>query len=416
MIDRSTRLCLDLFGVGHHKTEFVIFDYCQNFEFFGVNPDGVKTKAIKSLTQQIFEAKLELAMLVREDADSSVEERALAEGYIADLHQTIATLDRTRFVVKAKLRYVVEYSEKGRWQNLSKGDTLDINTHLSSLAFPAKEDDELAKRFDILILNYQLALMTAAYSTDRFITQISGTAKALLKKQNIPAVAKQVHLLNELQVEQFWKTININRLENVRVSLRDLIKYLDKETQPIVETNFVDEIDFIGVKQHDLIPAYGRLQSYKDRVESYVRDHSNHLVIQKLKTNKPITETEVNVLESILFDGAVVGTKQEYIETYGDKPLGVFIRSIVGLDVNAAQEVFAEFIQVGNLEANQMTFINNIISYLTQNGMIDNAMLFEPPFTNIHQDGLIGVFDDANAKKVIQMLNAVNDNALVKVG
>jgi type I restriction enzyme, R subunit len=416
MIGRGTRLCLDLFGVGHHKTEFVIFDYCQNFEFFGVNPDGVKTKAIKSLTQQIFEAKLELAMLVREDADSSVEERALAEGYIADLHQTIATLDRTRFVVKAKLRYVVEYSEKGRWQNLSKGDTLDINTHLSSLAFPAKEDDELAKRFDILILNYQLALMTAAYSTDRFITQISGTAKALLKKQNIPAVAKQVHLLNELQVEQFWKTININRLENVRVSLRDLIKYLDKETQPIVETNFVDEIDFIGVKQHDLIPAYGRLQSYKDRVESYVRDHSNHLVIQKLKTNKPITETEVNVLESILFDGAVVGTKQEYIETYGDKPLGVFIRSIVGLDVNAAQEVFAEFIQVGNLEANQMTFINNIISYLTQNGMIDNAMLFEPPFTNIHQDGLIGVFDDANAKKVIQMLNAVNDNALVKVG
>lgn len=416
MIGRGTRLCLDLFSVGHHKTEFVIFDYCQNFEFFGVNPDGVKTKAIKSLTQQIFEAKLELAILVRERAESSDDERVLAEAYISDLQQTIATLDKARFVVKAKLRYVVEYSEKLRWQNLSKGDTLDINTHLSSLALPAKEDDELAKRFDILILNYQLALMTAAYSTDRFITQISGTAKALLKKQNIPAVAKQVHLLNELQVEQFWKTININRLENVRVSLRDLIKYLDKETQPIVKTNFEDEIDFVGVKQHDLIPAYGRLQSYKDRVESYVRDHSNHLVIQKLKTNKPITETEVNTLETILFDGTTVGTKEEYIETYGDKPLGVFIRSIVGLDVNSAQEVFADFILAGNLKADQMTFINNIVSYLTKNGMIDKGMLFEPPFTNIHQDGLIGVFDDDSAMKVIQLVSAVNDNALVKVG
>src|SRR5690606_37121149 len=133
--------------------------------------------------------------------------------------------------------------------------------------------------------------------------------------------------------------------------------------------------------------AYGRLQSYKDRVESYVRDHSNHLVIQKLKTNKPITETEVNALETILFDGTTVGTKQEYIETYGDKPLGVFIRSIVGLEVSAAQDVFAEFIQAGNLKADQMTFINNIISYLTKNGMIDKGMLFEPPFTNIHQDG-----------------------------
>ncbi len=416
MIGRGTRLCPDLFGVGKHKTEFVIFDYCQNFEFFGVNPDGVKTKAIKSLTQQIFEAKLELAMLVREAADSSEEERALAENYIAELHQIIATLDRTRFVVKAKLRHVVEYSEKLRWLNLSKGDSLDINTQLSALALAAKEDDELAKRFDLLILNYQLALMTAAYSTDRFINQISGTAKALLKKQNIPAVAKEVHLLNELQVEQFWKTININRLENVRVALRDLIKYLDKDKQIIVETNFEDELDFTGVKQHDLIPAYGRLQSYKDRVESYVRDHSNHLVIQKLKTNKPITETEVNALESILFDGASIGTKQDYIENYGDKPLGVFIRSIVGLEVNAAQEVFAEFIQTGNLKADQMTFINNIINYLTRNGMIDQGMLFEPPFTNIHQDGLIGVFDDTAARKVIQLVNEINQNALVMVG
>lgn len=416
MIGRGTRLCPDLFGVGYDKTEFVIFDYCQNFEFFGVNPDGVKTKAIKSLTQQIFEAKLELGILIREKAESNQDERDLAEGYIADLHQTISTLDRNRFVVKAKLRYVVEYCEKSRWQNLSKGDLLDINTHLSALGLPAKEDDELAKRFDLLILDYQLALMTAAYSTERFIKKISGIAQALLKKQNIPDVAKQVHLLNELQLEQFWKTININRLENVRVALRDLIKYLDKETQPIVETNFEDEIDFVGVKQHDLIPAYGRLQSYKDRVESYVRDHSNHLVIQKLKTNKPITETEVNALESILFDGAIVGTKQEYVDTFGDKPLGVFIRSIVGLDVNAAQEVFAEFIQVGNLKADQMTFINNIIRYLTQNGVIDKEMLFEPPFTNIHQDGLIGVFNETDARKVIQLVGAVNDNALVRVG
>jgi type I restriction enzyme, R subunit len=416
MIGRGTRLCPDLFGLGHDKTEFVIFDYCQNFEFFGVNPDGVKTKAVKSLTQQIFEARLELALLIRDEAESSDDERALAEAYIMDLHQTIATLDSARFVVKAKLRYVVEYSDKARWQNISKGDMLDINTHLSALALPTKEDDELAKRFDILILNYQLALMTTAYSTERYITQISGTAKALLKKQNIPAVAKQVHVLNELQIEQFWKTININRLESVRVALRDLIKYLDKETQQIVETNFVDELDFSGVKQHDLIPAYGRLQSYKDRVESYVRTHSHHLVIQKLKTNKPITETEVNALESILFDGATVGTKQDYIETYGDKPLGVFIRNIVGLDVSAAQEAFAEFIQVGNLKADQMTFINNIISYLTKNGMIDNAMLFEPPFTNLHQDGLLGVFDEISAKKVIQLVSAVNENALIKVG
>ena len=130
-------------------------------------------------------------------------------------------------------------------------------------------------------------------------------------------------------------------------------------------------------------------------------------------SNKPITETDLQTLEGILFNGKTVGTKQEYIENYGEKPLGEFIRSIVGLDVAAAQAAFAEFIQAGNLRADQMTFINNIISYLTVNGTIDKRMLFQSPFTDVHDQGLLGVFDDAMATKVIQILDKVNSNAVV---
>jgi type I restriction enzyme R subunit len=168
----------------------------------------------------------------------------------------------------------------------------------------------------------------------------------------------------------------------------------------------------LGVSETDLIPSYSNLQSYKDRVESYVRQHNDHLVIRKLKTNKPITEHEINELERILFDGKTVGTKEDYINNYGDKPLGEFIREIVGLDTSAAQDAFAEFIQAGNLRADQMTFMNTIISYLTRNGMIEKKMLFEPPFTNVHDQGLLGIFDDAEATKVIKLIDRVNDNAL----
>ena len=412
MIGRGTRLCPDLFGEGLDKKHFAIFDYCENFEFFGVNPDGIEGHAIKSLTQQVFEAKLEVALLIREQADSADEQRELAEAYITELNQLVAGLDRDRFVVKAEMRTVVEFSNKDRWVNLFKGDMLEINSHLSSLILPDKNDDELARRFDVLILNYQLALLTAAYSTDRYINQISATAKALLKKKNIPAVALQVLLLNELQTEPFWQSININRLDKVRVSMRDLIKYLDKDKQENVTSNFVDDLDYEGVKNHDLIPGYSNLQSYKDRVESYIRKHKDHLVIYKLKTNKPVTETEINALEDILFDGVTIGSKQDYIDTYGDKPLGEFIRAIVGLDSQAAQAAFAEFIQTGSLRADQMTFINTIISYLTTNGTIDKQMLFEAPFTNIHDQGLFGVFDDASVVQVIMLIDQVNRNAL----
>lgn len=415
MIGRGTRLCPDLFGEGKDKEHFIIFDYCENFEFFDINPDGIEGKLVRSLTLQTFEAKLEVALLIRANADSDDEKRLLAGVYIDELHNSVAQLDRERFVVKAKLRAVVEYSNKSRWENLSQSDMLDINTHLSSLILPAKEDDELARRFDVLILNYQLGLLTGAYSTDRYLNKINSIAKDLLKKQNIPAVALQVPMLNNLQTEIFWQAINVNRLDEVRLALRDLMKYLDKESQINVITTFEDELDESGIKDRDLIPDYGKLQSYKDRVESYVRKHSDHLVINKLKTNKPITETELNELEHILFDGSIVGSKQDYVDTYGNKPLGEFVRGIVGLDIAAAQEAFAEFIQSGSLRANQMTFINTIINYLTKNGMIDKGMLFESPFTNIHDQGLLGVFDDADATKVIKLVDRVNENALVHV-
>ncbi len=158
------------------------------------------------------------------------------------------------------------------------------------------------------------------------------------------------------------------------------------------------------------------LQSYKDRVESYIRKNRHHTVIQKLNTNLPITETEIGTLEAILFDNDQIGSKQDYLHTYGDRPLGEFIRSIVGLDIKAANEVFSEFLQAGHLKADQMTFVNNIITHLTKNGTIDKGMLFQPPFTDINDQGLLGVFDDAQATKIIRIVDRVNDNAQVAVG
>jgi len=112
-----------------------------------------------------------------------------------------------------------------------------------------------------------------------------------------------------------------------------------------------------------------------------------------------------------LFDGEDRGKKEDFVEEYGDQPLGQFIRSIVGLDIQAANEAFSTFLQAGNLQADQMTFINSIVMFLEQNGTIEPSMLFEPPFTDVNDQGLLGVFDDADAHKVISILEKINENA-----
>lgn len=414
MIGRGTRLCLDLFGPEKNKEHFVIFDFCENFEYFDANPESVGSKAPKKLVQQIFEAKLEVAFLIRDNVESTEEQFELAEFYINELHVSVKGLNPQNFEVKKELRYVTEFSTKDRWSNISKNDMLDINTHLSHLILPSKGDDELARRFDVLILNYQLGLLTKAYSTERFANKINSIAKALYKKhRNIPDIGLQASLLKEIQTDEFWKNIHLNRLENVRVSMRGLLKYLDKESQPTVFTSFKDDLDYSNVKEVDLIPVFTNLQSYKDRVESYVRKHSDHLVIRKLKANQPITVDDLYQLEQILFTDDALGTKQKYIKAYGDQPLGSFIRFIVGLDVKAVQSAFADFINSGNLKADQLTFVNSIIKHLTKNGIIDKRKLFEPPFTNLHDQGLSGVFSDTQANQVCDLIDGINGNAVV---
>ena len=196
--------------------------------------------------------------------------------------------------------------------------------------------------------------------------------------------------------------------------MRDLIQYLESESQEIVYTTFEDELDMDGIVVREPMQGYLNLQSYKDRVEKYVRENRHHLTIDKLTRNLPITEAELSALEEILFTEDAAGSREQLQKEYGEVPLGRFVRSILGLDVQAAQAAFADFIQSGAFTADQMRFIDTIITYLTKNGTIDKEMLFEPPFTDQSDQGIMGIFtEDAEVRTIIRIIDRINANAEV---
>ena len=415
MIGRGTRLCPDLFAPGEDKAYFQIFDFCENFEYFNEFPEGIVPTVPKSLSQQLFEIKLEIALILRSIDESTEDDDKLASSYIDELHHLIATLDQQRFVVRKELRLVNEFTHRERWENISKGDFADICLHLSNLAPMAEKDDEIAKRFDLIVLNLQLALLLKSNKQVSLIGRIGTIGRLLMKKKNIPAVNQQLETVKAVQTDEFWQEISLNRLEKVRTNLRDLIKFIDTAQKKNVYTNFEDVLDEDGVKEIEILRTYTSMRSYRERVESFIRNNKDYLVIHKIRNNIQITHDELNMLEKMLFtDG--LGTKEDFQREYGDMPLGKFIRSLLGLDITAANELFSEFIQSGNLAADQITFINNIISFLTQNGTIDKTMLFEPPFTNINDQGITGVFDDAMVGKIVRIIDQVNENAMKSIG
>lgn len=410
MIGRGTRLCPDLFGPDIHKTHFLIFDLCRNFEYFSENPEGETVVVSKSISEKIIELKLEICLEINDNIASIQSDLDLRDFYLEELHESIISLDRSRFVVQRKLRYVEKYSIFSNWQNLTKSNVVEINEHLALLPISLSED-EGAKRFDILILTIQLYRLKSKNDLS-LVDRVISIAKELCKKTSIPQIHKNLDFLHKIQTENFWVNASLKDLDELRVRMRELIIFLDKSNRSIVFTSFEDQILsenalFENVKLNN----YNTRQNYKLRMESYIKKHADHLVLHKLKNNIPITKDELEVLERILFDEKEIGTKDDFIEQFGEQPLGRFIRSIIGLDLHAAQVAFASFLNSSNFNSNQINFIQKIIGFLTKNGHIDKKAFFEPPFTDQHQDGIIGLFDDNDAFRIISIIDQIDQNA-----
>ena len=133
----------------------------------------------------------------------------------------------------------------------------------------------------------------------------------------------------------YLDTAGIDEYENMRRNLRSLMKYVVHEGQ-VYDTDFKDDILSMEWRESEL--ENDDLKNYKAKAEYYIRQHQDQEVIQKLKHNKPLTKDDVALLEKILWND--LGTKEEYEAEYGKKPLGEFVREIVGLDMNAAKEAF----------------------------------------------------------------------------
>ena len=403
MIGRGTRLRPGLFGPDKPKDSFLIFDYCENFEFFEVNPDESKGTVGLSLTQQAFQLRLDLALALRQS--KSKEENDFAEELIDLLHRQVASLNEERFVVRHHLEFVVKYKQKDEWADLGPSKLQEIDSHIIPLIISEDDDHVTARRFDVLMLNYQLALIGGRV-TDRYEHRITSACRILEKKGNIPLVATGMPMIKNV-LNGFLNQANVINLEKVRDSLRELMQFLDAIEQPMIETHFKDYLDLSKVQEKNILHEPS-LEPYRRRVERYLESHKDHLVISKIKSNKPITEAELAQLQEIFFNAEEVGSKEEFEKEGQGKTLSLFIRELIGLDKEAVQSAFAEFIQAQNLNAAQIKFMDLIIGYLTKNGVIDKKALFESPFKDLNDNGPFGLFDDAQVTKIISILDRIN--------
>ena len=421
MLGRGTRLCPDLFGLGENKQFFYLFDYCQNLEFFQHNPETTDAPVGKSLGKQLFTARLELIAeldkKVVEVGNTTIKAPQASDTELRHqvanlLHTEVAAMNSENFVVRPKRRLVEKYASSEAWQNLSGEDFTALNQEIAGLPSQLAAEAEETKRFDILMLKLQVAVLRSEPAFERWREQVKSIAGLLEEKSAIPLVREQLPLLQDVQTDQWWQDVTLPMLEELRKRLRELVKLIEKQKRRPIYTDFEDVMGDETTVELPGFTSSDEFEKFRAKARAFLRSHQDHVVIFKLRTNKQLTSSDLSELERILAESGVGGAEDIIRAKEESQGLGLFVRSLVGLDREVAKQELARFLSDKKLNSNQIEFANMIVDYLTAHGVMAAALLYESPFTDITPQGPEGLFTSSQVDELVSVLKEVYARAV----
>jgi type I restriction enzyme R subunit len=418
MVGRGTRLCPDLFAPGKDKEFFYIFDYCQNLEFFSQNPDTVDGALGESLGKRLFKTRLELIQEIDQQAaqpdrvgESEDAVEVLRRETASLLQSEVAAMNVENFVVRAKRRLVERYAQPEAWTELKVEEHAELAHEVAGLPSELEAEDEEAKRFDLLLLNLQLAVLRAEPAFKRLSDQVRSIAGLLEEKASIPMVQAQMVLIQEIQTDEWWRDVNVPMLETARRRLRSLVKLIDKQARKPIYTDFEDEIGNDAAVELPGFAAADSFERFRDKARAFLRSHQEHLAIRKLHMNEPLTALDLQELDRMLAESGALNPDHLAQAKAKSEGLGLFVRSLVGLERNAARQALNTFTAGRTLTANQIEFMTLVVDHLTADGAMKPERLYESPFTDVNPQGPDGVFSSAQVDELVELLLQIRARA-----
>lgn len=404
MIGRGTRLSPDIFGAGHNKELFYIFDWGGNFKYFGENPKEGKAVKSLSLTERLFGVRADVACALQApqyQADDFA--KGLHDELKAVLQAATSKLSDAHIAVRNHWPAVDKFRKPESWQYISEVDVLDLKNEIAPL-LPKSMENELAKKFDLLALYVQLGLVDENFDSGRHEAQITQIADALRKRASIPDIKAKMPLLNEIMTSAFWDNKTLASIEKMRREIRDLLKYLIGDGGKTFTVTIEDDVTDGGKAG-----MFNTTMTYREKLLDFLTQQRDHPVLQKIHNLEHLTSADIDELERILWQE--LGTKEDY-ERYlrreqmtADIPVAAFIRKVVGLDRQKAIRLFSDFISANTLTAEQEEFINNILNYVCQNGDMEKTVFRE---NRIFRESLLKYFPN-KAAQVAQFVAMLHD-------
>jgi type I restriction enzyme R subunit len=402
MIGRGTRLCSNLFGPGDDKTEFKVFDFCQNLEFFSQSLPPAEGSGGVPLGERIFKARLDLLQAFDGAKIVGEERTAVAES----LRAALESMNENNFLVRPHLELVERFRTTDAWANVTIGDLASLGDRVAKLPTELEPEPEDAKRFDVIMLGAELALVRGEpFERQRQI--VMKVAAALEEQQAIPAIAQQLELIQDIQHDEWWIDATYSMLEEIRKKLRLLVPLIERSKKNIVYTKFTDELG-TGVEVE--LPGIGganestEFAQFRKKAQHFLKENLAETAVAKVRSGETLTNADIADLQRILVAAGIGddSTFEQAAKKAGS--FGKFIRGLVGLDRAAAKEAFAEFLDDKRYSKNQIQFVTLIIDELTERGVVDVARVYEAPYIGLAPEGPETMFVESDLDRIFELL------------
>ena len=369
-----------------------------------------------SLSKKLFTARVELiAVLDKRFFEQPVvqygnddTEMVLRGATVERLREEVAAMNLDNFIVRPKRRWVEKYVDAVSWKRLDAAEQAELVQEVAGLPSEFEDADQNAKQFDLIMLRLQLAVLTSDVSFKRLREQVQSIARLLEENSSIPMIHAQLRLIQELHADEYWADVTAPMLENVRKRLRDLIKLIERSKRKVVYSDFEDEIGAATHLELIGVAASSDYERFREKARQFLKAHSDAPVIRKLRRNEPLSQADLEALERMLLEAGIASGEELLRAREESKGLDRFVRSLVGLDREAAKKALGGFLMGRTLNATQIDFIDMIIDHLTQHGAIDAALLYESPFTDFSPLGIEGVFSREDAAELVHLLSGAS--------
>ncbi len=399
MIGRGTRLCENLFGPGQDKKSFFIFDFCRNLEHFSLDlPEGSASVA-PSLKERLFQTRLGLVQEFDQrdggpPGDKPDAADPLRREFAETLRHEVASMNLENFVVRPQRKLVERFSKEEAWGFLEPEQAPELAKKVAPLPAEMPPEQEEAKRFDLMMLTLELALLRDDPNAPGLRDKVRSLAERLEEKRNIPVVQKELNLIQDLQTDAWWEDVTTAMLEHARRQLRTLIHLLDKHVRTPLYTDFEDEIGMAVPLTLPGTTTNGDFQRFREKAKYHLRSLDEDPVVQCVRRGEPLNSEGLAHLESLL--EGIAGSDNSMLKQVREAANGTagFVRSLVGLDRDVAKRAFGKFLNERNMNSHQIQFLNMVVDYIVEHGSIQIKALYEPPFTDLAPKGWDALFDE----------------------